>query len=41
MDYDDEIENMENSEADILEDEGIEANLGTVEVSRLQQVNAR
>ena len=37
MDYDDEILNMENTEAEVLEEEGIEANLGTVEVSEARQ----
>jgi len=32
MDYDDEVMNMDSSEAEILEEAGIEANIGTVEV---------
>ena len=32
MDYDDEVLAMDSEEADILEEAGIEANIGTVEV---------
>lgn len=32
MDYDDEVLAMDSEEAEVLEEEGIEANIGTVEV---------